>query len=88
MTKTPQEIIIAALVAKLGGEVHITVKEYMDAEDLELLRQDDPASFTRAMGFKVRKPPVIIEGELANELEPRRDTPENEVLTQAGLKLL
>ena len=69
MTKTPQEIIIAALVAKLGGEAQISIKEYMEAEDLELLRQDDPASFTHAMGFKVRKPPVVIEGELANELE-------------------
>jgi len=69
VTKTPQEIIIAALVAKLGGEVHITAKEYDDAEDLELYRQDDPASFTAAMGFKVRKPPVILEGELANEIE-------------------
>jgi len=69
MTKTPQEIIIAALVAKLGGEVHITVREYEEAEDLELFREDDPASFTTTMGFKVRKPPVIVEGELANELE-------------------
>ena len=69
MTKTPQEIIIAALVAKLGGEVHISMREYMEAEDLELLRLDKP-EFHSAMGFKVRKPPVIIEGELANELGP------------------
>lgn len=69
MSKMPQEIILAALVAKLGGEVCISVKEYEEAEDLELLRQDDPTSLTDAMGFKVRKPPVIIEGELANELE-------------------
>jgi hypothetical protein len=69
MTKTPQEIIIAALVAKLGGEVHISMREYEDAEDLELYRQDDPASFTAGVGFKVRKPPVILEGALANELE-------------------
>jgi len=72
MTKTPQELIIAALVARLGGEVHISAKEYLEAEELELLRQDDPASFTHAMGFKVRKPPAIIEGELANELEPTK----------------
>lgn len=68
MTKTPQEIIIAALVAKLGGEVHISMLEYGEAEDVELLREDNPA-FHNAMGFKVRKPPVIIEGELANEVE-------------------
>ena len=70
MTKTPQEIIIAVLVAKLGGEVRISMREYEEAEDLELLRQGDPASFTAAVGFKVRKPPVIIEGELANEISP------------------
>jgi len=69
MTKTPQEIVIAALVAKLGGEARISAKEYLEAEELELLRQDDPASFTQWMGFKVKKPPVVIEGELANELE-------------------
>ena len=69
MTKTPQEIIIAALVAKLGGEVHISMLEYEEAEDLELMREDNPM-FHSAMGFKVRKPPVIIEGELANELDP------------------
>jgi hypothetical protein len=69
MTKTPQEIIIAALVAKLGGEAHITMREYEEAEDLELMRQDNPASCVEAMGFKVRKPPVILEGELANEVE-------------------
>jgi hypothetical protein len=69
MTKTPQEIIIAALVAKLGGEVQITAKEYDEAEELELLRQDDPGSFTGALGFKVRKPPVILEGALVNEVE-------------------
>lgn len=68
MTKTPQEVVIAALVAKLGGEVQISAKEYEDAEGLELLRQDDIASFTVAMGLRVRKPPVVIEGELANEL--------------------
>lgn len=67
MTKTPQEIIIAALVAKLGGEAHISMKEYEEAEDFELYRLDN-ASFGTAMGFKVRKPPVILEGELANEL--------------------
>ena len=72
MTKSSQEIIIAALVAKLGGEVHISMHEYEEAEDLELLRQDDPTSFTAAMGFKVRKPPVILEGELANEVEASR----------------
>jgi len=68
VTKTPQEIIIAALVAKLGGEVHISMREYEEAENLELMRLDNP-EFHSAMGFKVRKPPVIIEGELANELE-------------------
>lgn len=62
---------MAALVARLGGQVHISMKEYMEAEELELLRHDDPASFTHAIGFEVRKPPVIIEGELANELEAR-----------------
>ena len=72
MTKTPQEIIIAALVAKLGGEVHISTREYAEAEDLELYRHDDPASPTTGMGFKVRKPPVILEGELANEIEGGR----------------
>lgn len=68
MTKTAQEIIIAALVAKLGGEAHISVKEYEDAEDLELLRLGNP-DFGSVVGFKVRKPPVIIEGQLANEIE-------------------
>jgi hypothetical protein len=68
VSKSPQEIIIAALVAKLGGEVHIYMKEYLDAEDLELLRLDNP-EFHAAMGFKVREPPVILEGELANEIE-------------------
>lgn len=68
MTKMPQEIIIAALVAKLGGEVHIYMKEYLEAGDLELLRLDNP-EFHAAMGFKVRKPPVVLVGELANEIE-------------------
>lgn len=70
MTKTPQEIIIAALVAKLGGEVHISMREYEDAEEFELYRMDDPASFAAGMGFKVRSQAKIGRPELPGPLSP------------------
>lgn len=65
MTKTPQEIIIAALVAKLGGRVDISDKEYADAEDLDLMRLNDPTAF--GISFKVQAPPVVVKGEVVNE---------------------
>lgn len=66
MTKTPQEIIIAALVAKLGGQANISMQEYEEAESLELYRMEGP-TLTAAMSFKTVAPPVILEGELAEQ---------------------
>ncbi|BCW47962.1 DUF6221 family protein [Arthrobacter sp. StoSoilB13] len=66
MTKTPQEIIIAALVAKLGGEVQISMREHEEAETLDLRQLTDPG-FNTALAFKVVAPPVLLEGELADQ---------------------
>jgi hypothetical protein len=63
-------LIMIALVRKLGGEVELTDKDLMDAGDFELERSDIE-SFTGGIHYRTRLAPVTVEGELANELEPK-----------------
>ena len=62
--------IIIALVRKLGGNVDLTLKDLMDADDFELQRSE-PESFTGGIRYRTRIAPVTVEGELANEIEVR-----------------
>ena len=64
MTKTPQEQIIAVLIHKLGGDVTITPKDWITADELELTRWDDPS--TLGMRFTAKFPPVELIGELVD----------------------
>jgi hypothetical protein len=64
MSRSPQEDIIAALLARLGGDVTITPKELYDAADLDLTRTDDPIS--RSLRFTAKPPPLTLVGELVN----------------------
>lgn len=68
MTKSPQESIIAILIARLGGDVRITPKEFYDADNLELTRIEDPSSMD--MRFTSKLPPVELVGELVEDEPP------------------
>ena len=63
-----QRRIIIALVRKLGGEVELTYKDLLAADDFELQRSD-PELFGRGLRFRTRFAPVTVEGELVNEIE-------------------
>jgi hypothetical protein len=52
MRTTREQVVIAALVKKLGGEVHISMDEYEDAARLDLYQLAHP-SFVLASAYKV-----------------------------------
>jgi len=54
--------VIIALVRKLGGQVELSMKDLMDAEDFELERSD-PMSFSGGMLLRTRIAPVTVQGE-------------------------
>ena len=68
--------ILIAIVRKLGGEVELTMKELMEADDFELQRSDIE-SFTGGIRYRTRIAPVTIRGEMANELEALDTRPQN-----------
>lgn len=60
-----EQILVAALVAKLGGEVLVTREDLFEAEEMELLRwQDFPSGGDR---FRVQSA-AILDGELMEDL--------------------
>jgi hypothetical protein len=67
MTKTSEEAVIAILVARLGGSVTITPREFIDADSMELSRADD--LMTGGFRLMSREAPIELVGELANEIE-------------------
>jgi len=68
MSKYHERAIIAALIAKLGGEVTLYPRDIIEAEDFELVRWDDPASG----GIRLTATPPAVEliGEVVED-EPR-----------------
>lgn len=65
MTEAPMKTVVSALVAKLGGQVHITFDELRAAEDMELERTKDDG-FSNYIGLRVRSN-VTLDGVLAGE---------------------
>jgi len=59
--------VMIALVRKLGGEVELTMKDLMDAEDYTLERCES-LSFISGMRLRSRLTPVTLEGETVSEV--------------------
>ena len=64
--------LMAAIISKLGGEVTIYPRDILMADDLELVRWDDPA--TGDIRFTARPKPVELVGEIVDD-GPREITP-------------
>lgn len=64
---TDEQLVIAALVRKLGGEAKLTIEDYDAAKESELLRMEDPKSFGSWLHLRVRQAPVTLEGEVVAE---------------------
>lgn len=60
-------LIIATLIRKLGGEVELTEKDLIEAEELEL-QCSESDGFIRGIRYRVRTAPVTIEGETVPEV--------------------
>lgn len=74
------QILIAALVSKLGGEVLISLDDMFKAEQLEIQRSEDP-TFHGGLRLRVRQAPVTVEGEVVD------DGPLMVTGTEAGITL-
>lgn len=67
MSGVSPQILLVALVTKLGGQVRLTRDELWAAEDMELEHSQDMHSFAPSIQLRVRSA-VTVEGTLAADV--------------------